>query len=147
MITEPRSFAFQLQFGVTSIDEVRRVVSSITSGLLECGGTNLETRLVIGNDSDMDLETRLAAGNNGDMGGEDDTIVNIFVKSDNYKLFWPKAKNQLWKRPNTHNLPRMIITCEGDRGWHNYLLLHTFVEGEKVDKLEPLREGCSLADG
>jgi hypothetical protein len=59
--------------------------------------------------------------------------------------FTTRSVGPLWKRLHTkalhhrkHGLaPRKstIVTCEGSRGWDNYLLLHHFRFGQPLDRL------------
>src|SRR6185295_927663 len=61
-------------------------------------------------------------------------------------LFSSRVPAQTWKKLQLDALghrrwgPRLrrsaIVTCEGSRGWHNYLLLHHFDTEQVLDRLK-----------
>ena len=63
-------------------------------------------------------------------------LANINVDANDPVAFWRDVSGKLASRRLSKPLPSMIIVCEGDRGWDNYLLLHHFHRTQKLDDVE-----------
>lgn len=70
-------------------------------------------------------------------GGEPFATVNVETQDAN--AFWRKAKPKLTTTPRSKLLKGMIIVCEGEDGWNDYLLLHHFDKTQEIDALRVTR--------
>ncbi|PCI99728.1 MAG: hypothetical protein COB14_05955 [Alphaproteobacteria bacterium] len=67
-------------------------------------------------------------------GNNNGSYINFHVSSENLEISWAAIKSQLFNYPGF--IKSSIITCEGDNGWDDYLLLHHFNEEESLDIIE-----------
>ena len=70
--------------------------------------------------------------------GEDDgPYVNFGFSTDDLSALWAEIKTELYGDDSIGAALEQstITTCEGSQGWDNYLLLHHFDQGEKLDNL------------
>lgn len=66
--------------------------------------------------------------------GEDNgKYINFNIPTENTKEAWLRIKNSLLNKP--HFIKSTIITCEGSKGWDDYLLLHHFDKSKVLDDL------------
>jgi hypothetical protein len=66
--------------------------------------------------------------------GEDKgKYINFIFKSNDLKETWNKINTHYIAQPNLS--ASSIITCEGSKGWDNYLLLHHFDKNVEIDEL------------
>ncbi len=66
-------------------------------------------------------------------GNDSGEYINISVKTDDLMSLWAIIKKYL---KNNEYLPQTsIVTCEGNHGWDDYLLLHHYDTKEKTDIL------------
>ena len=72
-------------------------------------------------------ETEIAEDN------ESGQYINILIKTNDLKGLWLSLKPFFIVNKNYSD--SVIVTCEGDQGWENYLLLHHFDSREKLDTL------------
>jgi hypothetical protein len=56
---------------------------------------------------------------------------NINAVVEKPYAFWSSLKSLMKKSSRTPK--KMVVTCEGDRGWDDYLLLHHFDKAQKLD--------------
>ena len=66
-------------------------------------------------------------------GNDDGPYINILTPTDNLKKLWVLVQGFL--NDNNDLKKHFIVTCEGSRGWDNYLLLHSPPKSEKLDEL------------
>lgn len=66
-------------------------------------------------------------------GGFDEGYVNVSFTTDGSVLsIWQDVQRFL----NENSDVRAVVVCTGQKGWHDYLLLHGAKEGETLDVLE-----------
>lgn len=63
-------------------------------------------------------------------GDDSGAYYNLTIESENVGLLWRLIRDQV-----VASQIRMIVTCEGEDGWNDYLLLHHFDDSEVVDTL------------
>jgi len=71
----------------------------------------------------------------GDEGGR---YINVIYATEDLPGLWSLIRKEALEHAGVgSNLRKAtIITCQGDAGWDNYLLLHHFNEAEQLDSLE-----------
>ncbi len=67
-------------------------------------------------------------------GNDNGHYINFFIFSEDMASSWLTIKSVLFNSPGF--IESSIITCEGNKGWDDYLLLHHYDEVEKLDFLE-----------
>jgi len=67
-------------------------------------------------------------------------FATINAETQNPALFWRKVRAKLTAAPQVGLPKRMIIVCEGEDGWNDYLLLHHFDKTQKTDALIERRQ-------
>ena len=67
-------------------------------------------------------------------GNDDGEYINVLFKTDTPSIVWKEIQRKLIT-PNPLIADSTIITCEGDDGWNDYLLLHHFDPTEMTDKI------------
>jgi hypothetical protein len=68
-----------------------------------------------------------------DDGNDDGPYVNIFLRTDDVSKLWVKIRTLLVMDANLAKCA--IVTCEGEQGWDDYLLLHHFDGSEPLDQI------------
>lgn len=65
-----------------------------------------------------------------------DGYVNITVQAENIPLLWAKIRSECLNGGGFSAMAKgLIVVCEGDEGWADYLLLHHYDPSEHVDSL------------
>ena len=72
-----------------------------------------------------------------DRGKDRGPYINYCFKSRSPARVWKALKSQAFGRSRLGALLRSssVVTCEGSRGWDNYLLLHHFDSKVPLDQL------------
>jgi len=70
-------------------------------------------------------------------GFDDHAYVNLMFDTDHPKLLWTLLNERLYQASALGTLMQAssIATCEGRRGWDDYLLLSHYDAGQKCDEL------------
>lgn len=67
-------------------------------------------------------------------GNENGAYFNIEMESENVLHLWEEIRAEfLLKRIDSVIAKGLVVVCEGDRGWDNYLLLYHYDSLEHVD--------------
>jgi hypothetical protein len=74
-----------------------------------------------------------AQGTSMTSGEDDGQYVNIDFDIENVSAFWLRLREQL--RTDNSLASCLIVCCEGEDGWNDYLLLHHFDTGVELDEL------------
>ena len=64
-------------------------------------------------------------------GSDSGPFVNITFKTVNLSDLWPRLEQLIRSTPQLSTAA--IVTCEGEQGWDDYLLLHHFDSEEPLD--------------
>lgn len=73
-----------------------------------------------------------------EQGKDHGAYINILFKSDDVKKLWAEIKSRFYGIQQQGQLlsAATVVTCQGSRGWDDYLLLHSSDRGEKLDSLD-----------
>jgi hypothetical protein len=109
-----KRFSFQIQFSPQILSDTE-IVDTIAEAIKQAGGQITD-------------ETS---------GNDDNTrFVNLYVYSENPREFWPRVRQNLESYGGDSTLlAMMIVVCQGDQGWDDYLLLHHYDKNQKTDVL------------
>jgi hypothetical protein len=68
-------------------------------------------------------------------GDENGAYVNIEVQSKNVQHLWEKIQSALLLKSIDSSViaKGLVVVCEGDKGWDDYLLLYHYDPSEHVD--------------
>ncbi len=63
--------------------------------------------------------------------------INIFLSSLNLSKLWATLKEYIFSsgQLNSQVASALIVICEGDDGWNDYLLLYHFDKSEQTDDI------------
>ena len=67
-------------------------------------------------------------------GYDNGRYINYDIETSNLVITWSSIKLKLMNNRLFTNTS--IITCQGNNGWDDYLLLHHFDKAQKIDKLQ-----------
>lgn len=72
-------------------------------------------------------------------GDEDGSYINIELQSGDVQRLWEKIQNELSINSNDFSVlaKGIVVVCEGDKGWDDYLQLHHYDPSEKLDSFNP----------
>lgn len=70
-------------------------------------------------------------------GDDDGPYINLNLKVKHPMTFWLEQKSRLMGCAGFNM--SSIVTCEGENGWVDYLLLHHFDPGVKCDEISSSR--------
>jgi hypothetical protein len=62
--------------------------------------------------------------------------LNAWFTSSDLPLLWTRLKKALYSRTGSGQILKKstIVTCEGEYGWDDYLLLHHYYRSYKLDR-------------
>ena len=71
-------------------------------------------------------------------GDDNGPYVNFTVKTPDVAALWRVIRQELFSLPlaGQHLARAAIVTCQGNAGWDDYLLLHHFDMAEPLDSLD-----------
>ncbi|HEY1935166.1 MAG TPA: hypothetical protein VGG99_24440 [Acetobacteraceae bacterium] len=70
------------------------------------------------------------------MGEEDgEVFATINAETENPRVFWRKTRPKLTAASLDQHLKGVIVVCEGENGWDDYLLLQHPDASQKIDRL------------
>jgi hypothetical protein len=108
-----RYFSFQIQFR-RGVPADHGVIDKVVCVVREGGGNIGEQSI-------------------SEEGGE--VVATINAEVADADLFWRSTKSKLLAASRGAHLKGMIVVCEGERGWDDYLLLRHFDKSQKIDRL------------
>jgi hypothetical protein len=114
MMVDQRHFSFQLQFGPTKAAADDALTSELVHVIKSSGGSSPEVE----------------SGQDGN-----DLFCNINVYAEDAYGFWSNVRSQIFTDNLSRALAIMIVVCEGNNGWDDYLLLYHHDNTEKCDNL------------
>lgn len=114
MAMKAKRFSFQIHFSEDDRSQDKCLVNYIVRSANENGGIDTLNETLQENNS---------------------YFANIDTTVKNYTKFWSNMKVALKFSPFGDLTRSMIVFCEGDRGWDDYLLLSHFLESEELDVL------------
>ena len=65
----------------------------------------------------------------------DENYINVNFVTDDLSALWKAIESTLISSSTRPVSDGIIIVCEGDHGWDDYLLLYHFDKNEAIDKL------------
>jgi len=73
----------------------------------------------------------LSEGSGTNEGDDEGQYINVYLKAVDVRGVWLQVQRLLSENPEFASAA--IVTCQGDSGWDDYLLLHHFNPAEPLD--------------
>jgi len=72
-------------------------------------------------------------------GEENGLYINIELQSSMVEQLWKKIKSVILLNSNGFSVlsKGIVVVCEGDHGWNDYLQLYHYNKLEKIDSFDP----------
>ena len=83
------------------------------------------------------LSSQATVQNSVSDSGADGNYINVNFVTSNVSVLWKAIESTLGLSSSTPPpvSDGIIVVCEGDHGWEDYLLLYHFDKSEAIDKL------------
>lgn len=89
---------------------------------------SLDVKIIESSLLEIDIQSKVSEGN------DNGRYINYIIETNNLVLAWTSIKFKLIGNSLIANTA--IITCEGNYGWDDYLLLHHYDKKEIIDDLQ-----------
>lgn len=75
-------------------------------------------------------------------GNENGAYINIELQSEDIQRLWEIIQTELSDKNNDFSIisKGVVVVCEGDKGWDDYLLLYHYDVSEKLDQFTPKKQ-------
>ena len=77
-----------------------------------------------------------------DSGFKDSRYINVNIYTSDVPSAWNLVQSHLGLRPESRSpiSHAVIVVCEGEKGWSDYLMLHHFDASEKTENIDSKKE-------